>query len=253
MNEVLRFNAKTGKLESFIKPEKGERGDIGPQGPKGDIGPMGQKGPKGDRGEKGEKGDRGPRGEKGKEGPAGPIGPTGFTGPAGANGLNGKAGLKGKDGSVIYRLPLQPSEEFGNNNDWVFTDLGEIFNKQENKWVFFRTISSGGGSRRIRKIQEIGNVRISNLQPNDVLMWNGAYWGNEQVSTGNTVNYKQHVDVVSDSITYLGYADPGTSNADALWQIKRVTTTGDDLLIEYADGDANFDNVWNDRATLSYS
>lgn len=123
MNEVLRFNAKTGKLESFIKPEKGERGDIGPQGPKGDIGPMGQKGPKGDRGEKGEKGDRGPRGEKGKEGPAGPIGPTGFTGPAGANGLIPYSGtgagkypmfmpLQGADGGIAQVNNVQLSASY---------------------------------------------------------------------------------------------------------------------------------------------
>lgn len=51
--------------------------------------------------------------------------------------------------------------------------------------------------------------------------------------------------------TYIGHADPGSSAASAVWRIKRLTNA--DCTIVYADGDADFDNVWNDRSTLSYS
>lgn len=51
--------------------------------------------------------------------------------------------------------------------------------------------------------------------------------------------------------TYVGEADPGTSEGAAAWRIKRLTESEGPLL--YADGDSNFNNIWNDRAILSYS
>lgn len=51
--------------------------------------------------------------------------------------------------------------------------------------------------------------------------------------------------------TYIASALPGSSDAAAVWQIKRLTNT--DNTIIWADGDGNFDNVWNDRASLTYA
>ena len=53
--------------------------------------------------------------------------------------------------------------------------------------------------------------------------------------------------------TYIGDAKPATATSAATWRIKRMVETGPDLEILWADGDANFDNVWDDRAGLSYS
>jgi hypothetical protein len=53
--------------------------------------------------------------------------------------------------------------------------------------------------------------------------------------------------------TYIGDAIPATATNVALWRIKRMVETGPDLVILWADGDANFDNVWDDRVGLSYS
>ncbi len=61
------------------------------------------------------------------------------------------------------------------------------------------------------------------------------------------------VDDASVTITYVGEAAAGTSTASALWRIKRLTTSGDILTIEWADGNTNQDNVWTSRAALSYS
>lgn len=50
---------------------------------------------------------------------------------------------------------------------------------------------------------------------------------------------------------YIGTAIPGTSTSSGDWRIKRITSaTGTTV---WADGDALYDNVWDDRATLSYS
>ena len=50
---------------------------------------------------------------------------------------------------------------------------------------------------------------------------------------------------------YVGTSEPGASTSSAIWQIKRINmTTGD---ITWADGDSKFDNVWDNRTSLSYS
>jgi len=54
---------------------------------------------------------------------------------------------------------------------------------------------------------------------------------------------------------YQGHASPGTTAANDKWRIKRLTldAQGRLTLTEFADGNANFDNVWNNRTTLTYS
>ena len=55
------------------------------------------------------------------------------------------------------------------------------------------------------------------------------------------------------TVTYAGFALPGANPAQPVWRIQRITETATTTLIEYADGNENMDNVWNDRASLSYS
>ena len=52
--------------------------------------------------------------------------------------------------------------------------------------------------------------------------------------------------------TYLGYAEPGTVTSDTTWAVKRIVETGNDVVITWADGDKSFDNIWDDRLTLTY-
>jgi len=54
-------------------------------------------------------------------------------------------------------------------------------------------------------------------------------------------------------VSYMGEADPGTLTSAPTWRIKRITETGADVAVVWADGDASFDNVWDDRASLTYS
>ena len=61
------------------------------------------------------------------------------------------------------------------------------------------------------------------------------------------------IDEVDSATTYLGASSPGASSADAVWQVRRILVTGTVTEFEFADGDADYDNVWDDRATLSYS
>ncbi len=59
------------------------------------------------------------------------------------------------------------------------------------------------------------------------------------------------LDPATSTITYVGQAVPGSTTSAAVWQIQRIDqTTG--IIILYA-GDAQFDQVWDNRASLSYS
>lgn len=114
---------------------------------------------------------------------------------------------------------------------------------------------------------------VSAYSENDAIAWDGssfictvanvnqeppddAYWdvlAAAGVDGGDAVPYAIELDSVGSGITYVGSADPGTATSAAGWQVKRLTEAGPDISIEWADGDALFNNVWDNRASLSYS
>lgn len=58
-----------------------------------------------------------------------------------------------------------------------------------------------------------------------------------------------------DSPTFVGFAEPGHATSEAVWKIMRLTYSGSNIIArEWAltDGKADFKNVWDDRATLTY-
>jgi hypothetical protein len=60
------------------------------------------------------------------------------------------------------------------------------------------------------------------------------------------------LDEVSDTLFYVGKAVVGSVDANAVWQIVRYTQTGVILKSEYANGAEAFNQIWNDRTTLTY-
>jgi hypothetical protein len=62
------------------------------------------------------------------------------------------------------------------------------------------------------------------------------------------------LDEVDPTLIYLGYARVGALTSAAEWQIKKLTLgPGESVVAEWADGNVEFDNVWDNRASLSYS
>lgn len=60
------------------------------------------------------------------------------------------------------------------------------------------------------------------------------------------------LDQVTSTLFYVGEATFAAPTSSALWRIRKIdTSTGVD--VRWADGNANFDNVWDNRASLSYS
>ena len=53
--------------------------------------------------------------------------------------------------------------------------------------------------------------------------------------------------------TYIGYALAGAVEGQPVWKISRVVETAATTIVLWADGNEKMDNVWTNRAALSYS
>ena len=63
----------------------------------------------------------------------------------------------------------------------------------------------------------------------------------------------KRTDIVNDNLIYQGEAQPGTLSSAAGWRIKKLIIGNDgDVDTLWAGGTAEYVNVWNDRAALSY-
>ena len=51
---------------------------------------------------------------------------------------------------------------------------------------------------------------------------------------------------------YFGWADRGTTTAEAKWKIIKLEAVGNGWLKKYPDGKSTFQFVWDDRASLTY-
>lgn len=66
--------------------------------------------------------------------------------------------------------------------------------------------------------------------------------------------YAKRVDFVSDTEFYKGEAAVGEQTSAASWRIQKTILGNDgDVTVTWADGNSNFDNVWDNRVSLSYS
>ena len=88
----------------------------------------------------------------------------------------------------------------------------------------------------------------------DVLQWDGSKWVPADVS--ELPQYIKEVDFdLGNNYIYVGEAVPGTATSAASWRVTRTEFVGsdEDVVKLFADGNANFDNIWDNRASLRYS
>jgi len=63
--------------------------------------------------------------------------------------------------------------------------------------------------------------------------------------------YATVIDSSSSSIyTYVGKAVIGSIFSSSSWQIRQIEDNN--LIVRWADGNSNFDNIWDDRVVISY-
>lgn len=67
------------------------------------------------------------------------------------------------------------------------------------------------------------------------------------------IMYAKRIDFISDNEFYRGEAVVGSSESSPVWRIRRVTIVNNDVTELWAGGTANFDKVWANRLSISYS
>lgn len=66
--------------------------------------------------------------------------------------------------------------------------------------------------------------------------------------------YIQRYAYTAGNLEFVGVALPGTATDVAGWQVRKFSYTGGNLdSVLWADGNRQFDNIWDDRDTLVYS
>ncbi len=72
--------------------------------------------------------------------------------------------------------------------------------------------------------------------------------------TAESPVYTKRYDSVDSTTAYLGEATAGTGAGTASWRIQKLVFGVDGAVTTtFADGNTSFDNVWTNRASLSYS
>lgn len=98
-----------------------------------------------------------------------------------------------------------------------------------------------------------GNIIIEVPSVATVTAGVGGPKGADGISEEDMV-YAKQVDFVSDSVLYKGEAAVGSLTSAPLWRIRKLILASDNDVSEtWASGNANFDKVWDDRLSLTYS
>lgn len=96
----------------------------------------------------------------------------------------------------------------------------------------------------------------------DLYVWYGESWKiPETVTTippieiGAQAGEALRVDFIGDDLIYRAEAPAGTLDAASAWRIRKITisTVDGDVTTEWADGNANYDNIWDNRLSYTYS
>jgi hypothetical protein len=59
-------------------------------------------------------------------------------------------------------------------------------------------------------------------------------------------------DTTTADVLYVGLAAIGTATSAATWQVQKISTASG-VVVTWADGNSSYDNIWDNRASLTYS
>jgi len=111
---------------------------------------------------------------------------------------------------------------------------------------FYKAISTAVASGSMASFRDVNDSNKRALVDAD---------GHVQVDvvTSPETNYATQLDDTSTAnVTYVGTAVIGSITSGSVWRIRRLDETSG-MVITWADGDDSFNNIWDDRTSLSYS
>lgn len=111
---------------------------------------------------------------------------------------------------------------------------------------------SGVKFQRIKLVLGANGVNDGDVSSANPVPISGSVTGTVTANS-TSIEYKTMIDEASSTVTYIGKAAAGGSLSSAIWQIKRLSVSGNVTTIDHADGNTNYDNIWDNRASLSYS
>ena len=96
--------------------------------------------------------------------------------------------------------------------------------------------------------QKIANAPLGSFTVKSIFSGDsGSVEAIQEVATGSLLTLRTDEGA---TYMYIGEALPGSDPADDVWRLKRLTLANNFIL--WADGDTNFDNIWDNRAILTY-
>lgn len=103
-----------------------------------------------------------------------------------------------------------------------------------------------GSATEEKQIEEIAKLNVLNEQVTNIRY---------AVSTLDSKIFFEPVliDESNPNIIYKGFASPAANPQEAVWAIQRISNTGDVCSYQWADGNKDFDNIWNNRTELLYA
>jgi len=93
-------------------------------------------------------------------------------------------------------------------------------------------------------------------------VWYGTSWKIPTTVTeippieiGAQAGQATRVDFITDNLLYRGEAPAGTADAASGWRIRKITigAVDGDVIETWADGNSNYDNVWDNRLSYTYT
>lgn len=89
--------------------------------------------------------------------------------------------------------------------------------------------------------------------PTGTDLYTGLKTGAYERNTGQAATLDIRLDDFTDTtLVYIGKAPIATTTATAAWQIAKLDVSSG-LVKTWADGNALFDNIWDNRAALTYA
>jgi hypothetical protein len=134
----------------------------------------------------------------------------------------------------------------GGDSQWIIesTDLVAIEARKTSLNAIIPAVGSSSGIATEATLQSILDNQTNGDQITQVT-------GTITATTVNT-SYAVRSDSASATVTYVGKAEIGSNESSPVWQIMRITSGVSGETIEYA-GTGLFDQVWANRASLTYA
>ena len=111
---------------------------------------------------------------------------------------------------------------------------------------FSIALLASGTATEAKQIEEIGKLNVMNEQIAAIktsvnALDNKIFFDPVLIDEGNP------------NVIYKGFASPSAKLDEPVWAIQKITHLNDVCSYQWADGNKNFDNIWNNRAELTYA